>query len=45
MEDRNNEAQSYVDWLVHLHRGIQLELGGHKLKDDSGFTGLRPAYW
>lgn len=24
-EDRNNEAQSYVDWLVHLHRQIQLE--------------------
>ena len=26
VEDRNNEAQSYVDWLVHLHRGIQLEV-------------------
>lgn len=25
-EDRNGEAQSYVDWLVHLHRGIQLEV-------------------
>lgn len=25
-EDRNNEAQSYVDWLVHLHRTIQLEV-------------------
>ena len=25
-EDRNNEAQSYVDWLVHLHRHIQLEV-------------------
>lgn len=24
-EDRNGEAQSYVDWLVHLHRQIQLE--------------------
>lgn len=24
-EDRNNEAQSYVDWLVHLHRQIQME--------------------
>ncbi|KAI5286332.1 COPII coat Sec23p-Sfb3p heterodimer component [Ascosphaera aggregata] len=46
VEDRNNEAQSYVDWLVHLHRNIQLELGGHKVKDDdSGFTGLRPPYW
>ncbi|KAL8800076.1 MAG: hypothetical protein Q9200_007361 [Gallowayella weberi] len=28
VEDRNNEAQSYVDWLVHLHRGIQMELAG-----------------
>ncbi|KAK4951140.1 COPII coat Sec23p-Sfb3p heterodimer component [Elasticomyces elasticus] len=26
-EDRNNEAQSYVDWLVHVHRHIQLEVG------------------
>ncbi|KAI9840226.1 MAG: COPII coat Sec23p-Sfb3p heterodimer component, partial [Thelocarpon superellum] len=25
VEDRNNEAQSYVDWLVHVHRHIQLE--------------------
>ncbi|KAL2163445.1 hypothetical protein VTH06DRAFT_5502 [Thermothelomyces fergusii] len=25
VEDRNNEAQSYVDWLVHLHKGVQLE--------------------
>jgi protein transport protein SEC24 len=25
-EDRNNEAQSYVDWLVHLHRNIQMEV-------------------
>jgi protein transport protein SEC24 len=25
-EDRNNEAQSYVDWLVHVHRYIQLEV-------------------
>ena len=25
VEDRNNEAQSYVDWLVHVHRQIQLE--------------------
>ena len=24
-EDRNNEAQSYVDWLVLLHRQIQME--------------------
>jgi protein transport protein SEC24 len=26
IEDRNNEAQSYVDWLVHVHRHIQLEV-------------------
>ena len=26
VEDRNNEAQSYVDWLVHIHKGIQLEV-------------------
>jgi protein transport protein SEC24 len=26
VEDRNNEAQSYVDWLVHLHRLIQTEV-------------------
>jgi protein transport protein SEC24 len=26
VEDRNNEAQSYVDWLVHIHRYIQLEV-------------------
>ena len=25
-EDRNGEAQSYVDWLVHLHRQIQMEV-------------------
>jgi protein transport protein SEC24 len=25
-EDRNGEAQNYVDWLVHLHRQIQLEV-------------------
>ncbi|KAL8713998.1 MAG: hypothetical protein Q9220_002144 [cf. Caloplaca sp. 1 TL-2023] len=34
VEDRNNEAQSYVDWLVHLHRGIQLELAGHRKKEE-----------
>lgn len=26
IEDRNNEAQNYVDWLVHVHRGVQLEV-------------------
>ncbi|KAF1848226.1 uncharacterized protein K460DRAFT_393351 [Cucurbitaria berberidis CBS 394.84] len=50
-EDRNNEAQSYVDWLVHVHRHIQLELAGQRKKDDntndmgSTFVGLRTPYW
>jgi len=26
VEDRNSEAQSYVDWLVHIHRCVQLEV-------------------
>ncbi|KAL8376896.1 hypothetical protein RB595_007837 [Gaeumannomyces hyphopodioides] len=26
VEDRNNEASSYVDWLVHIHKGVQLEV-------------------
>ena len=26
VEDRNNDAQSYVDWLVHVHRHVQLEV-------------------
>lgn len=53
VEDRNNEAQSYVDWLVHIHRQINLELAGHRKREDgaaadgalSGLTGLRPPYW
>ncbi|WEW60485.1 COPII coat Sec23p-Sfb3p heterodimer component [Emydomyces testavorans] len=40
LEDRNNEAQNYVDWLVHLHRQIQLELGGHRKKEDNGTGGV-----
>jgi protein transport protein SEC24 len=31
-EDRNNEAQSYVDWLVHLHRLIQMEVNMSRYK-------------
>lgn len=34
VEDRNNEAQSYVDFLVHIHRMIQMELQGRKGKED-----------
>lgn len=53
VEDRNNEAQSYVDWLVHIHKGVQLELSGQRKKEGdetsaaalSNFAGLRPAYW
>ncbi|EGD98891.1 Sec23/Sec24 family protein [Trichophyton tonsurans CBS 112818] len=39
LEDRNNEAQSYVDWLVHLHRQINIELGGHRKKEDGSVAG------
>lgn len=53
VEDRNNEAQSYVDWLVHIHKGVQLELSGQRKKEGdehsaaalSNFAGLRPSYW
>ena len=31
VEDRNNEGQSYVDWLVHIHKGVQLEVSHHTL--------------
>jgi len=26
VEDRNNEAQSYVDWLVAVHRNVQMDV-------------------
>ncbi|KAI9745875.1 MAG: COPII coat Sec23p-Sfb3p heterodimer component [Claussenomyces sp. TS43310] len=52
VEDRNNEAQSYVDWLVQIHRHVQLELVGQRKKEDSGdnslvsnFAGLRTPHW
>ncbi|KAJ5094426.1 Sec23/Sec24 beta-sandwich [Penicillium angulare] len=52
LEDRNNEAQSYVDWLVHTHRQINLELAGHRKKDESASEGalsslsaMRAPYW
>lgn len=53
VEDRNNEAQSYVDWLVHIHRAIQMELSGQRKKEDTGdhesilnsLTGLKAPYW
>ncbi|KAA6414001.1 MAG: Sec23 Sec24 family [Lasallia pustulata] len=40
VEDRNNEAQSYVDWLVHVHRCIQLELAGQRKREDGGLAGV-----
>jgi protein transport protein SEC24 len=54
VEDRNNEAQSYVDWLVHIHRQINLELAGHRKREESAsagegalstLAGMRPPYW
>lgn len=54
VEDRNNEAQSYVDWLVHVHRAIQMELSGQRKKEVAAaegesvvqqLTGLRAPYW
>lgn len=53
VEDRNNEAQSYVDWLVHVHRAIQMELSGQRKKEDTGdhegilnsLTGITAPYW
>ncbi|KAB8273106.1 hypothetical protein BDV30DRAFT_211186 [Aspergillus minisclerotigenes] len=52
VEDRNNEAQSYVDWLVHIHRQINLELAGHRKREDTSaegsltsLAGLRAPYW
>ncbi|KAJ0423804.1 hypothetical protein BJY00DRAFT_278352 [Aspergillus carlsbadensis] len=52
LEDRNNEAQSYVDWLVHIHRQINMELAGRRKREDAsnessiaGLTGLRAPYW
>lgn len=52
VEDRNNEAQSYVDWLVHVHRNIQMELAGQRKREDGGgestlgnIASLKPPYW
>lgn len=52
VEDRNNEAQSYVDWLVHLHRAIQMEMSGQRKKEEhdgegilQNLTGLKAPYW
>jgi len=28
VEDRNNDERAYVDWLVHVHKFVQLEVGG-----------------
>ncbi|KAJ6167028.1 hypothetical protein N7470_002475 [Penicillium chermesinum] len=53
LEDRNNEAQSYVDWLVHTHRQINLELAGHRKKEETStsegalasLSAMRTPYW
>ena len=54
VEDRNNEQQSYVDWLVHVHRSIQMELSGQRKKEQTAaegdsvvqqLTGLKAPYW
>jgi len=54
VEDRNNEQQSYVDWLVHVHRSIQMELSGQRKKEQAAaegdsvvqqLTGLKAPYW
>lgn len=37
VEDRNNEAQSYVDWLVHIHRHVQLD-ASHSLSLSRNLT-------
>lgn len=29
VEDRNGDERSYVDWLVHVHKMVQLEVSGH----------------
>ncbi|KAF3934740.1 hypothetical protein ABW20_dc0107187 [Dactylellina cionopaga] len=39
VEDRNNEAQSYVDWLVGVHRNVQLEVSKKQLDSEGkGFA-------
>ncbi|KAJ5156008.1 hypothetical protein N7492_008811 [Penicillium capsulatum] len=52
LEDRNNEAQSFVDWLVHIHRQINLELAGHRKKEEpaaestlASLSAMRAPYW
>ncbi|KAK4903352.1 COPII coat Sec23p-Sfb3p heterodimer component [Elasticomyces elasticus] len=37
-EDRNNDASSYVDWLVMLHRGVGTELSGQRAKSGEDVT-------
>lgn len=32
VEDRNNEERSYVDWLVHVHKFVQLEVSERDLE-------------
>ncbi|KAI5776855.1 hypothetical protein EDC01DRAFT_680536 [Geopyxis carbonaria] len=36
VEDRNCEERAYVDWLVHVHKYVQLEVSGERRKADEG---------
>lgn len=52
LEDRNNEAQNFVDWLVHVHRLINMELAGHRKKEEpagegtfASLSAMRAPYW
>ena len=42
VEDRNNDATSYVDHLCVLHRHIQTYSGTQRSKASDTFSGLRP---
>ena len=43
VEDRNNEAQSYVDYLVNVHRHIQMELAGQRKREEGGGSSIEGA--
>ena len=52
LEDRNAEAQIYVDWLVHVHRGVHLERSGQRgrkereqMDQEGTLAGLRAMGW
>ncbi|KAF8449617.1 Sec23/Sec24 family protein-like protein [Terfezia claveryi] len=56
VEDRGNDERAYVDWLVHVHKFVQLEVSGQRQRNDvaqasaaaaqaAAFSGMRPPYW